>query len=1364
LTGDCSDPGSGSNAIFNPPLSPLTPMQWGMLHDSVLAGLPGNNVEQLVCHFDDQPIDPDGMSRIWNGLAQRHPILRCVCDWRDVSEPQLRCLGSVDVRVAVEDHHLLEASKRTKWLNHWLEIDRERGVDVQAGPAWRVTWLVWDDRHSSMVWTLHHLFLDGPSFAALLQEALREYQNLHGGQTHPPAVHQAPLYTVHASALASRRADPQAQAAAALFFGQMLEGVPVVSANAWADVLPGSPDGTFASERGQSSQTEIRRTRLEDAALKALDSLCRSAGVTLATAVQTAWGVVLSRWTGRSDVVFGVTRSGRHLVPNLKDTLGCLINTLPVKLSLQPGQSVGALLDGMRRTMVELRPHEHVALSDIRRWCNLDSAAQLLDSTVLFEPEPFHRRMQRAGFEHLRFELHERGAAELSLMAYLDDGLDLRLEHDTARIGVDMAQRILDSLRDVLRCMAEGTPETPVASLRSSTEAETNDLARWSFPESPVHVVDSCVASRFEARARANPDRQALSVAGSQDALSYAALDAAAGRLANWFKEHDIGLGDRVAISLERGPSFVIAMLAVMKAGAAWVPVDPTYPADLIEHMVTDSRCRLLLTSRRDRPPPRGPVIAFLEDVEQELTHFSPESPTDAWPIDRPAYVIYTSGSTGKPKGVVVSHRALASHAEAIIGCYELQAHDRILQFASLSFDVSIEEIVPTLLVGAELVLRHAAAAESVSALLQMVADRRLTVLNLPTAYWHTCVEQMGLSGLTLPGSVRLVVVGGEKASRSMLERWLQMQPRLRWINAYGPTEATISCTCFEPESQDGLPPGPDVPIGRPLGHARTVVLAADGSLAPPGARGELYVGGPCLADGYLGLPDATEQRFVSTADSLDPLLARWGLTRLYRTGDEVCWDMHGQLHYLGRHDRQVKVRGFRIELRAVETALEGLPTVSQAVVSVDRAGEPDARLLAWVQVEPGQQMTQEQLDAALADVLPGFMRPAIKFVTEWPTTPGGKVDVRRLPPHQATPAGVPTVVDMTDEVRRMVQVFAEVLKSDAVHAQASFFDLGGHSLLAVSLIGAIEREFGKTVTTGLLKAHPSPQALWTALCEEGTAAGPKYLVAIQPSGHRMPLYAVHSLGHQERFFRPLSEHLGTGQPVYGLSTGYTHMHAANLSVQDMAQLYLDDIQKHQPEGPLVLAAVSMCAFVAFELAQQLTAAGRQVECMVLFDSDGPDGRPPLKGRLSVLKVHWTQLRRRGPIYLLERLALRLTQAGGWTSRLGLSLGRRLDITQAQHYDHPADVIFVERLHEAVRQYVPQVYPGRMLIFYPEDEAFFDLEEAKQTGLGWHRFCSGNIDLVSTPGQHISMLSEPHVRALAEHLEKALDARRSSDA
>lgn len=912
--------------------------------------------------------------------------------------------------------------------------------------------------------------------------------------------------------------------------------------------------------------------------------------------------------------------------------------------------------------------------------------------------------------------------------------------------------------------MALSSPQRVLAALGSLDNNEIAELARWGTPEYPVETSLVCVVTRFEQQVRATPNARAISFAADNRWISFEQLDQAASRLAGWLMARGVKPGVHIALCLPRGIEFVTAMLAVMKSGAAWVPVDPGYPKELMNHMVSDSQAKMLITDRSSRPDLDAVDIVLLEDIENQPDLSVTEALASSWPVDRPAYVIYTSGSTGVPKGVVISHLALACHAQSVIQSYALNPSDRILQFASLSFDVSIEEIVPTLVAGAELVLRHNEAAESVSSFLQLVHDHKLTVLNLPTSFWHTCVEQMGLSGSVLPESVRLLIVGGEKASPGILEQWRRTHPSLHWINAYGPTETTISCTFYELPRNGPLPNGSDVPIGRPLGHARAVVLAIDGSLAPPGAQGELCIAGPGLSSGYLGLESANAERFTSVEGSLDPLLLQWGWNRLYRTGDDARWDPLGQLRFLGRRDRQVKVRGFRVELRTVEHAVEQIAGVAECVVRVERPGEPQARLLAWVLPRPGAQLTEAGLDAALVVSLPLHMRPAIKLVTSWPKTPGGKIDVHRLPVHGPKVDPTAPLQAQSKEVIRMAALFAQVLKRESVGPNDSFFDLGGHSLMAVSLIATVERELGQRVSVSTLKACPTPAGLHAALTKGDDQNGPQFLVVIQPGDQTaLPIYGVHSIGHRERFYRPLSRRLGLAQPLFGLTTGYTHLHEQDLSVEQLGKLYFEDIQKHRPQGPLVLAAVSMCAYVAYELAKQLTTAGREVAYLVLFDSEGPDGRPSLQSKAQVLALHWRQLRKKGPRYLLDRLITRLTESGGIRSRMGLMLGQRMGLTRSQSFDHPADHAFVENLAQAVSRYTPGQYRGNIVIFYPQDEPFFDLDEAARTGLGWRSCTTGSIDLTPVPGNHISMLDEPHVGVMAHKLSQLISDWKSSE-
>lgn len=1337
----------------------LTPMQMGLLYDSVQQHTPGTHLVQLVCHFDNETPDPQRMAQAWQRLTDRHPLLRSGCNWQNTTRPHLLQIDGIKVHVEVESPQPMVAAAREEWMTRWLDKDRSRGVDINQAPAWRLSMLMWSERAFTLVWTFHHVWLDGPSSARLLQDALLDYLGLAAETVQTSS---APTHADHALAVERWRTASDAVRAAQLFFGQMFQGVSLPVGQSIADALPVARPAPRAAMHSSKGRMGMHAAHLPAGTLAQLDRLGRATNSSLANMVSAAWALVLSRWTGLPDAVFGVVRSGRYLLAGADKTVGCLINTLPIRVPVHRGMSLTELLNRVRAITVGLRPHEHAALHDIRQWCGLDPSANLLGSTVLFEPRPFQSLLADALTTRGRFEVHEQGSSDLALLAYVDSGMDLRLEFDRERVGPDIAQAMLASVRLLLESMAEASPESPLAALRSNTAAQIATLSRWAEPAKPVENVSACVATLFARQARSTPTAKAVS--HGAESLSYGQLDEQADRLANWLMAHGVQPGDRVALRLPRSISFVTAMLAVMKSGAAWVPIDPHYPEEVARRMVSDSQAVLLLTNRAELSSARLEKAIALEDVDDNLAppDAAPLASAYGWSVQRPAYVIYTSGSTGQPKGVVVSHSALASHAEAAMAHYGLHADDRVLQFASLSFDVSIEEIVPTLLAGAELVLRDDSATEAIPDFLHLVQARQITVLNLPTAFWHVLVDQMALLGTNLPASVRLLVVGGERASRGLLEQWSRIQPGLHWINAYGPTETTISCTAFDLPANADLPPGTDVPIGRPFGHARVVLLAVDGSLAPAGARGELCIGGPALADGYYGLEAATTANFIATAGPLDPALTMWGLHRVYCSGDEATWDEQGLLHYLGRRDRQVKVRGFRVELRAIEAAIEQIAGVSQCIAHVDRPGEVQARLLAWVLPQQHRKLLASDIEAALAVSLPAHMRPAVRIVSEWPTTPGGKVDLNRLPHHESRHGSEPDWQAVSAETRKMMQLFSQVLQREAAGPHDSFFDLGGHSLSALSLVAAVNRELGREVTLSMLKAHPTPSTLTNALANNAVADKPKFLVTVEPGEVGIPLYGVHILGHRERFYRPLARRLGPGQAIFGLTTGYTHLNSNALSVEALAELYWDDIQKHQPEGPLVLMAVSMAAYVAFELARLMASKGRPPALLVLIDAAGPEGRPHNRNVLRLMSLHWTRLRSQGLRYPLERVCNRL--ARGRFKPIAVSLAGRLNIglnrdpERPEEYDHPADHAFSESLARAVDHYKPRNYEGDMLIYCGDDDPLFDLREAHKNGMGWRPYCSGDIKLMALQSGHVSMLDEPDVRHLALHLERTLRA------
>jgi thioesterase domain-containing protein/acyl carrier protein len=578
---------------------------------------------------------------------------------------------------------------------------------------------------------------------------------------------------------------------------------------------------------------------------------------------------------------------------------------------------------------------------------------------------------------------------------------------------------------------------------------------------------------------------------------------------------------------------------------------------------------------------------------------------------------------------------------------------------------------------------------------------------------------------------VRLVVTGSERVAPEALALWRRIAPGVAWINAYGPTEATITAVAHRLDPADPAPdPGEEVPIGRPLAHATARILAFDGTLAPEGAPGELALGGPAVALGYLDRPDETARAFRRAE----------GGARLYATGDRAAWRADGRLAFLGRRDRQVKLRGHRIDLGGVERALGALPGVRAVHVAADPDGA--ARVLAWVAGPAAAEGPEglARLRAAAARRLPAYALPVLVPVADLPLRANGKIDPDRLPRPLPGPAAAAPRAPAQGLAADVAAIMAEVLSLDQVDPDTDFRDLGGHSLAALRLAGAIESRFGRRTRTTDLYRHPTARAMAAHLAAPAVD-GPRYLVPICTDGPGVPFYAVHVLGEKESLYRPLAAAMAGVRPVWGLTMGPPKDPDA-VSIHAVARAYFEDLQRHHPTGPLALGAVSMAAYFAFELAQMLRAAGREVSLLAVFDAEGPDGRPALTGRAR-LAAHLHQMRRHGLGHLRAVLRTRLDR---------VRFARDLALSGPEQVNGAALVWANVR---AVEAYRPEPYLGRIAVFRAAD-SFWDSPAALASCLGWEPVARGGIEMHDIPGDHLTILQTGNVERIAAQLQRLL--------
>lgn len=1308
--------------------APVTAMQMAMLLQSNGSDQPWVNVEQLVLKFQSDFPGSERVTWAWSELVSRYDALRTVIRWQNVERPSQQIFADVTVQLDMEDWRDQSSAEQDLSLRSFLRADRERGIALQDLPAWRLTYIQTGPARGQIVISLHHALFDGRSMSRLLSEFL---QLVETGHIAPRAEEGAPFSQVATALEAARGQSGDAQA----FFEGYLQNFEDIGTLS----LPGCDDAGPVQDH--------RKIQLEDTLAAPLGATltrrAEQAGGTLANLVQAAWGLVLARWQGRSEVALGAVRSGRHAIPQSAHTVGCLINTLPIRVKLDPSKTLAQLVSGLRRDTVLMHPHEQVAAHEMRQWGQLGSTQQLFSSVVMFE----RGTMEALVFDRYKgalrpeITLHEEGGGPLMLAVYGSDALALVVESDPQAVPLQVAQALLTHMVQLLQAIAEAPSETPLGELDMLLPSERSALRARALPDAPLVTEPRDMIACFQEQVARQPE--ALAVLPLQDAgmaaptrglshrleaLSYQALDQHANGLAHVLQTRGVGPGGVVAISLERSPEFIVAMLAVLKLGAAFVPVDPTYPVFRQQHMIDDSGARVVV-SRSVAPGLKTEGLNHVDPIADPMDMAPSISPVDRTAC---AYVIYTSGSTGTPKGVAVSRNNLSAHAAAMIPALGLSAADRVLQFASLSFDVSLEEIFPTLVVGATVVLRNAAMAESPARFMEELEAARITVSNLPTAFWTVLTDYLVSADRSVPDSLRLMIVGGELVKANVLYKWRQMAPDVRWINGYGPTEATITCTVFEADHTDV---GEDVPIGRATAHAQTYVLAADGSLAPDGVEGELVIGGPAVALGYVGNPEQTAMLFR------DDRFQKQG--RLYHTGDRVKWGDDAQLCFLGRRDRQVKLRGFRIDLRDVERAIEDVLPGAEVVASCLNSQTPAARLVAWVKQDGDLDILK--LSQQLRHRLPAHMRPELVRVETFPITAGGKVDLNALPlpTVEQHDASVSFLIGNETPLERQVQeAMAQVLGRKTVAVNEGFYDLGGHSLLAVELLGRLETLTGQRLGLMDLRENPTSRGL-ARIIETGSNA-PKHLVHIQPNGSLPPLFAVHVLGTEECYFRPLARHLGADQPILGVSVGALDENAPT-GVEFTARRYCADIMEFYPEGPINLMAVSLGSYIAFEMARQFLLAGREVAFLGLFDAAGPAGRQECRG-LSRVPGHLKQARRLGlslPLHIARNQLENFRYAHArYRARVAEQKGGGQAPTSV------ANLVAMNELAVAAYEPAPLEIP---LTIFRAAENDFDSAAGIKAGLGWAPVAKRGFTVIDVPGGHLSMLEEPNVAALALH-------------
>ncbi|WP_199823361.1 amino acid adenylation domain-containing protein [Streptomyces sp. NRRL WC-3742] len=1041
---------------------PLSPLQQGLHYLAAEGSGPDPYILQLSVRVEgDLPVDR--LREAAAALLARQPHLRSCFRPRRNGEIVQVVLDQDSVQVPWRELDLTDLPYRKRQIaaDRIADEDRQARFDPARPPLMRFTAICMGRRRYRLLWSVHHLLLDGWSMPLAAQELLTL-----AGLAGPEPLPEPVPYKTYLRWLAGQDQD--------------------AARAAWAKNLAGL-DGPLrlaprSVEHTGGELPEVGSASLSPELTRALSSWCAAEGVTLNSAVQAAWAVTIGYLSGRQDVVFGTVTSGRPAeLPGVETMIGLFANTVPVRAELRPDRTVADLIRAMAEQQVDLLPHTHLPLAEVQAAAGL--RGELFDTAIAFQSYPMAEAMPSDGSLILD-EIQVRTATHfaLGLTVTPGEGLDFALAHAPSAFeeegdGARTAARALELFTDTLERTA-ADPDTLLARFGGNGEvpeglgagpdlrddftrgATLHELFRWHAGQNP------------QAPALIVPDEGRPEDPAAALTLGYGQLDAASDALARRLEGSGAGPGAFVALALPRGADMIVALLAVLKTGAAYLPVDLAYPPERIAFMLEDAAPALVVTTSGTVLPEgcaARRVDLDLPGAEGDEGNEQAPQParTRVAEPGSPAYVVYTSGSTGRPKGVVVPHEGAVNLAVHHAARLHAGPGARALQFASFSFDATVWELCASLYTGGAMVLATAESRMSGEALARLFAAHRIN---------HAVLPPTVLAGLPqdaeLPADLRLFTAG-EALPAALAERW---SGRVELCNAYGPSETSVCASVSEPLRGAGKPP-----IGTAVSAFRLFVLDSALRPVPTGVAGELYVAGPGLALGYHARPGLTADRFP--ACPFGPPGAR-----MYRTGDVVRRLEDGALDYVGRADQQVKLRGFRIELGEIETVLGAHPSVAQAAVTVREDRPGDRRLVGYVVPRGGAVLDLEELREHAAATLPVHMVPAaLVELPTLPVTPNGKVDAKALPAPEHTGAGR---LPETYEERELCAILGEVLGLERVGADDDFFALGGHSLLAARVANLVRARLGTPVSVRDVFEAPSAAALASLLTRSGDGDG----------------------------------------------------------------------------------------------------------------------------------------------------------------------------------------------------------------------------------------------------------------------------------
>jgi len=1343
----------------------LSPTQQGLLFHTLYAPDSGVYFNQFSCTLRGN-LNIAAFQQAWQQVAVRHPILRTAFYWEELEKPLQVVHQQVEIPWQQHDWRNLSVTEQQEQLATFLQKDREQGFALNQAPLMRCILIRFIDDAYRFIWSHHHLLIDGWSLPIILKEVFALYDAFEQGQD----LYLATPRPYREYILWLQQQDlSQAEA----FWRQELQGftAPTPLTVGKAATLS-NPNPTYAEQQLQLSQALTTQ----------LQTVARQHRLTLNTLVQGAWALLLSRYSGASEVIFGATVSGRpNSLPKVESMVGLFINTLPVRVQVPEEAALLPWLQQLMQQQVAREPYSYSSLVEIQGWSDVPRDVPLFESILGFENYPVDAAVQGLSSCLAVSNVHmvERTNYPLSVIVLPEAELGVRMIYSRCRFNEDAIARMLGHLQTLLEAIATN-PDQRLCGLPLLTPTEQHQLlVEWNNTQAD-YAKNQYIHERVAAQAELSPDAVAVAFADQQ--LTYQQLNSRANQLAHYLQKLGVEPEVLVGICSDRSIEIVVGMLGVLKAGGAYLPLDPSHPPERLAFMLEDAQVSILLTQKPSLEELPGlqptlqqnfstpnPKVVCLDADWEAISQEGETNPVSPVTAENLAYVIYTSGSTGEPKGVAIPHQGLLNLVSWHQRAFEITASDRATQLARIAFDGSVWELWPYLAAGASIHLVNSEILRSPVTLRDWFISQEITIAFVPTPL----AESLFTLDWPENAALRIMLIGGDK-----LHQYPPASVPFQVVNNYGPTENTVVTTSglmvTDEQGKEGTPS-----IGRAIANTQLYVLDQFLHPVPIGVIGELYIGGESLARGYLNRPELTAERFIPNPFSSD------AESRLYKTGDLVRYQPDGNLEFCDRIDYQVKIRGFRIELGEIEALLRQHSGVREAVVIAREDVPGNKYLTSYIvpnqTIPDGDAAVLRNSSSALADSLgcflqrklPDYMVPSAYVILEsLPLTHNGKIDHRALPaPDRFSLTKATTIVPPRDALeRQLAQIWEEALEVSPIGVQDNFFELGGHSLVAVRLMAQIQEQFEKHLPLATLFQAGTIEQMARLLRQENADLPWSPLVPIQPNGSKPPFFCVPGAGGNVIYLYALARYLSSDQPFYGLQAwGLDGKSQPYTRIEDMATQYIEAIQTLQPEGPYLLGGHSYGGQVAFEMATQLAKQGQKTALLAILDTPAP-----LPGSQSAVGMDWDNAR-----WLIEIVGLveRL-----YDTNLEISYEILQSLEQDEQFNYlkdglervnllppDADVTQVRGLVAVYKanyqaHYVPQdLYSGRITLFRSSEEDLKDVDSqasaeiVRELQWDWSQLSTQPVEVYHVPGDHIAMMVEPYVRVLADKLRGCIE-------